>query len=373
MIWTQAARKISELNSRIRIVQGGTSAGKTYSILQCLIFFCLKYPFHISVVSESIPHLRRGALKDFIKLMAHSNLLREKEFNKSTLTYTFANGAMIEFFSVDQPDKLRGARRDILFINECNNVEYEAFTQMEVRTSKFVYLDYNPTHEFWVHDEIMAKQNNFDFIKLTYKDNEAIAPEIIKSIESRQKNEWWWTVYGLGEVGRLEGAIFKNWEEGEFDESLPCAYGLDFGWEPDPTAMSKVAIDEKKKIIYVKELCYANNLTQEHIAEVLKVNTKPNEIIVADSADQRMIDAMYDKNFNIFAATKGAGSVREGIMFMQDYKIVTTADSHNYKKELQNYCWNDKRAGIPIDKHNHLHDSVRYAIEKLRAPSFYFG
>jgi phage terminase large subunit len=373
MIWTKAARRIADLRSRIRIVQGGTSAGKTYAILQCLIFYALKHPFHISIVSESIPHLRRGVLKDFIKIMTETNLLIYPNFNKSTLTYTFENGSVLEFFSADQPDKLRGARRDILFINECNNIEYEAFTQLEVRTNNFVYLDFNPTHEFWVHENLLKKEVEHDFIKLTYKDNEALSKEIIKSIESKKGNEYWWKVYGLGEVGRLEGAIYKNWEEGEFDETLFCTYGLDFGWNPDPTALVKVAIDETKKCIYVKELCYSNNLSQEQIVEVLKINTKQNDIIVADSSDQRLIDSMYQKGFNIFKAEKGAGSVREGIMFIQDYKIIVTSDSYNYKKEIQNYCWNDKRAGIPIDKYNHLQDATRYALEKLRLPNFYFG
>jgi len=372
MIWTTASLKIAKLKKRIRIVQGGTSAGKTYAILQILIGYCVTKQFHVSVVAESIPHLRRGALKDFIKIMVQSGLIKDSAFNKSTLTYTFDNGSTIEFFSADQPDKLRGARRDILFMNECNNMEYEAYLQMEVRTKNFVILDFNPTHEFWVHDDVIPTQEH-EFIKLTYKDNEALSPEIIKSIESKQHNIWWWTVYGLGEIGRLEGAIFKNWEEGEFDESITCAYGLDFGWSPDPTAMTKVAIDEKKKVIYVKELCYSNNLTQEQIVEVLKANTKPNEPIIADGADKRLIDSIYDKGFNISPAEKGAGSVRDGIMFIQDYKIVTTQDSYNFKKELQNYCWNDKRAGIPMDKHNHCCDSLRYAIEKLRSPAFYFG
>jgi phage terminase large subunit len=371
MFWTTASLKISQLQKRVRVVQGGTSAGKTFAILQILIGYCCVHPFHVSIVAESIPHLRRGALKDFLKLLAEAGMIKDSAFNKSTLTYTFDNGSMIEFFSADQPDKLRGARRDILFINECNNIDYEAYLQMEVRTKKFVILDYNPTHEFWVHDEVM--KSDHDFIKLTYKDNEALDGNIIASIESKKHNEWWWTVYGLGEVGRLEGAIFKNWEEGDFDDNLVYSFGLDFGWEPDPTAMSKVAIDEVNKKIYVKELCYANKLTQENIAEVLRVNTKPNDCIIADSADKRIIDSMYDKGFNVVAAEKGPGSIREGIMFIQDYKIIVDKDSHNLKKELLNYCWSDKRAGIPIDKHNHLCDSIRMAIEKLRTPSFYFG
>lgn len=374
MIWTTASKKIAPLTKRIRIIQGGTSASKTYSILQCLIFKCLNYPFHVSVVSESIPHLRRGALKDFLKILAETNLLKASEFNKSTLTYNFQNGAIIEFFSADQPDKLRGARRDILFINECNNIDYEAYLQMEVRTKYFVYLDYNPTHEFWVHEEILNNDKvEKDFVKLTYKDNEALSKEIIKSIESKQNNEWWWQVYGLGEVGRLEGAIFKNWIEGEFDNTLFYSFGLDFGFTNDPTALIKCAIDEKNKLIYLQELCYAKGLSQENIIEVLKKHCTANDSIIGDCSEPRLIEAIYQNGFNIQSAEKGADSVRQGILNIMDYKIIVSPDSINIKKELLNYIWNDKRAGIPMDNYNHSIDALRYGIQALKQPAFYFG
>lgn len=306
--------------------------------------------------------------------MAEANLLKANNFNKSTLTYTFDNGAIIEFFSVDQPDKLRGARRDILFINECNNVDYESFLQLEIRTNNFVFLDFNPTHEFWVHDEIIPNENiEKDFIKINYKDNEYLSTEIIKSLESKKNNEYWWKVYGEGEVGRLEGAIFKNWEEGEFDDNLFYSFGLDFGFSSDPTALSKVAIDEKRKLIYVKELCYAKELSQENILQVLSTHCKPNDMIVGDCSEPRLIDEIYRKGFNIFAAVKGADSIREGIMFMMDYRLIVDPYSHNIKKELLNYVWSDKRSSTPIDKYNHQVDSIRYALEKLREPTFYFG
>lgn len=372
-MWTTAAYKISSLRNRIRVVQGGTSAGKTYSILQLLIFLALNKSYDISIVSESIPHLRRGALKDFLKIMASFGILKEKNFNRSTLTYTFENGSIMEFFSADQPDKLRGARRDILFVNECNNVDLESFNQLEVRTKYFVYLDYNPTHEFWAHTDILGNKDiDSGFIKVTYKDNEALSKQIVDSIESRRNNEYWWRVYGEGEVGILEGAIYKRWAEGGFNNDLPFAFGIDFGFSNDPTALVKVAMDETNKKVYLKELCYSTRLSQEDIIEILNVNCGKNDIIVADSAEQRLIDSIYQKNFNIFSAEKGYGSVRDGILFLQDYEFIIE-DSPNLIKEIQNYSWNDKRAGIPIDKYNHLLDAVRYSVEKLRSPAFYFG
>lgn len=310
-------------------------------------------------------------MRDFINILKELDIYSPRMHNMSDNSFDIGQ-SRIEFFGADQADKLRGARRDYLFINECNNVDEEVFNQLEVRTSKQIFLDFNPTHQFWAHDNLIGREN-VEFVKSSYKDNPFLQDSIIKSIEAKRKNEWWWTVYGLGEIGILEGAIFKKWSEGDFNDTLPVAYGLDFGWNPDPTALCKVAIDEKVKKIYVKELCYSNNLSQEQIAEVLRATTKPNEMIIADSADKRIIDSMYEKNFNIFAAEKGAGSVRDGIMFIQDYEIIVSPDSYNLKKELLNYCWNNKRAGIPIDKYNHLIDSMRYGLEKLRVPSFYFG
>lgn len=374
MILTTATKKISKIRNRIRIIQGGTSAGKTYSILYCLIYLAIKQKLEISIVAESIPHLRRGALKDFKKLMLMMGVYKDSSLNHSTLTYTFLNGSTIEFFSADQPDKLRGARRDILFINECNNIDYEAFTQLEVRTNKFIYLDFNPTHEFWVQTEILANPL-FDagFIKINYKDNEALNEQIIKSIESRRNNEYWWTVYGEGETGVLEGSIFKKYSFGDFDENLSFGFGLDFGFYPDPTACVKVAINETTKKIYLKEICYATELTEGNIIEMLQLNTNKNDSIIADCADKRLIDAIREQGFNISPAEKGAGSIREGLLFMQDYELVVHPGGNNIWKEMQNYSWNDKRAGIPIDKHNHCVDAIRYALEKLRSPDFYFG
>lgn len=373
-MWTTAAYKIANLRNRIRIIQGGTSAGKTYSILQLLIFLCLKNAYDISIVSESIPHLRRGALKDFLKLMAQMGLLKDSNFNRSTLTYTFDNGAIMEFFSADQPDKLRGARRDILFINECNNIDLESFNQLEVRTRLFCYLDYNPTHEFWVQtDLINNKDIDTGFVKVTYKDNEALSKQIIESIESRKSNEYWWRVYGEGETGILEGAIFKNIEQGAFDNSLPYAYGIDFGFHPDPTVCVKIAIDEKRKLIYTKELFNAHKLTEMQIIEMLSQSCGKNDAITADCAEPRLIEAIRDNGFNIYSAEKGDGSVREGILFIQDYKIVYDENSPNLLKSLQNYCWNDKRAGIPRHEFSHFCDAMRYGVQGLRVPAFFFG
>ena len=207
---TTAQRKISKLKKRIRIVQGGTSSSKTFSIIPLLIDYAIfKAKTEISIVSESIPHLRRGALKDFIKIMDWLGMYREEQFNRSTLRYDFVNGSYIEFFSADQADKLRGARRDVLFINECNNITFESYHQLAIRTKRFIYLDYNPTSEFWVHKELVSDPDS-EMIILTYKDNEALDKDLVKEIEkakdkAKESSYWanWWKVYGLGEeIGR---------------------------------------------------------------------------------------------------------------------------------------------------------------------------
>ena len=217
---TEALLKLRKLDNRIKIVRGGTSAGKTICILLILIDYAIKYDGReVSVVSESIPHLRRGALKDFLGILKGLNRYKDGQFNKSTLKYTFTNGSFIEFFSTDQPDKLRGARRTDLFINECNNIPFEAYQQLVVRTSGEIWLDYNPSNLFWVDKELIGKPDT-DFLTLTYKDNDSLPLTIVKEIEkARDKAStstyWanWWRVYGLGEIGSLEGACIPEWKE----------------------------------------------------------------------------------------------------------------------------------------------------------------
>src|SRR6056297_1054250 len=287
---TTAQTKIRKLKKRIRIVQGGTSSSKTFSIIPLLIQYALQKPKQeISVVSESVPHLKRGVIRDFIKIMQWTDLWDANSFNRSDLTYKFDNGSFIEFFSADHPDKLRGARRDVLFINECNNVTFESYQQLAIRTKKFIYLDYNPTNEFWVHREL---KDDADIVVLTYKDNEALEPSIVKEIEkARDKAKYseywanWWKVYGLGQIGSLEGVIFNNWK---IIKSIPkearlIGRGLDFGYSNDPTAIVEVYYLDGKKIL--NEICYQKELTNSQIAKYIKDKVKT----YCDSAEPKSI------------------------------------------------------------------------------------
>lgn len=365
-VYTTAIKKMRKLKKRIKIVQGGTSAGKTFGILPILIDRATKDKLEISIVSESIPHLRRGALKDFIKIMQDTNRWIDPHYNKSLLKYTFANGSFIEFFSVDQPDKLRGARRDILYINEANNVDFESYNQLAIRTSKEVWIDYNPTHEFWAHTELM-KDEDSEFTILTYKDNEALSDAIIKEIEkAREKAKtssyWdnWWKVYGLGEIGSLEGVIFSNWKQIDRipDDARLLGYGLDFGYTNDPTAIIEVYNYNDKRIL--NEICYQSGLVNSDIATFLSKNI----ITYADSAEPKSIEEIRRTGKMIKGVTKGSDSINFGIQIMQNQEYLITSNSTNLIKEFRYYSWdkdkNGKTLNKPIDNFNHGIDAVRY-------------
>lgn len=350
---TTAQKKIAKLKKRIRIVQGGTSSSKTFSIIPMLIDYAYKNPnSEISIVAETIPQIRRGALKDFLKIMDWIGFYNDDQFNKSTLKYTFKNKSYIEFFSADQPNKLRGARRDVLFINEANNVNFEAYHQLAIRTKKFVYLDYNPSSEFWVHTELLS-DNDSDLIVLTYKDNEALDKDLVKEIEkARDKAEtssyWanWWKVYGLGQIGSLEGVVFDNWKQ---VDSIPTdakllGYSMDFGFTNDPTTL--MAIYKMDNELYVDELLYRTNMTNNDIGNFMKsINVVRPYDIIADSAEPKSIQELRLQGFNIQPASKGPDSIKIGIDILKRYQINVTKQSTNLIKELRVYQWEKDKAG----------------------------
>ena len=364
---TTAQKKIAQLKKRIRIIQGGTSSSKTFTILTFLIQYAIDNPnSEISVVAESIPHIKRGALKDFIKIMRWIGNFNEGNFNQSNLTYRFNKGSYIEFFSADQPDKLRGARRDILFINECNNVNFESFQQLNIRTKKFVYLDFNPTSEFWVHTELKDEQDS-DFLILTYKDNEALDNSIVQQIEkNRLKAEtsayWanWWRVYGLGEIGMLEGVIFSNWKTIDIlpKEANLIGIGLDFGYTNDPTAIIEIYNYNGQRII--NELKYQTGMLNSDIANALPKHVP----VYADSSEPKSIEEIKRYGITIKGVTKGKDSINYGIDVMQRNEYLVTSNSTNLIKELRAYCWDTDKQGTrlnkPIDTNNHAIDALRY-------------
>ena len=370
-IVTTALKKLLRLKKRIKVVRGGTSASKTFSILPILIDRAIKTPnLEISVVSESIPHLRRGALKDFLKIMMALGRYNDNQFNKSTLKYTFANGSYIEFFSVDQPDKLRGARRNVLYVNECNNVDFDSYYQLAIRTSGEIWLDYNPSSLFWVDREII-NQDDVDFITLTYLDNEALSETIVKEIESAKEKAktssyWanWWQVYGLGQTGSLEGVCIPDWQEIQLPtEARLLCYGMDWGYSNDPTSL--IAMYKYNDAYIFDELIYQKGLLNSDISDLLKTNGV-NDIIYADSAEPKSIAELNSYGHNVLPVSKGRDSIVYGLNLINQNKVYITSRSKNLINELRNYTWMVDKQGNklnkPIDAYNHAIDAMRYAI-----------
>lgn len=370
---TEALNKLRKLQNRIRIVRGGTSAGKTICILAILIDYAITNKGkEVSVVSESIPHLRRGALKDFLSIMQGMNRYDEKKFNRSTLKYTFSNGSFIEFFSTDQPDKLRGARRTDLYINECNNVNFESYNQLAVRTSGTIWLDFNPVSRFWVDKELVGSEDA-DFVTLTYKDNSSLPDSIVKEIEKAKakastSSYWsnWWKVYGLGEVGALEGVCIPDWKEIPHvpDDARLICYGMDFGYSIDPTSI--VALYKYNNGYIFDELLSRKGMLNSDISTYLN-NNDVRDVIYADSAEPKSIAELVSYGHQVFPVSKGRDSIVYGINLINQNDIYVTQRSKNLIRELQGYLWLQDKQGNTLQKPNptsgdHSIDAARYAL-----------
>lgn len=377
---TIAFHRLKELQSRIRIVKGGTSASKTVSILCLLINYAIRNDGkEISVVSESVPHLRRGALKDFLAILKGLNRYNDSQYNKSTLKYTFTNGSYIEFFSTDQPDKLRGARRTDLYINECNNVPFDAYTQLATRTSGTIWLDYNPSSLFWVDKELIG-QPDTDYITLTYKDNDALPESIVREIEKAKEKaktstywENWWKVYGLGEQGSLEGVCIPDWKEIDRipEDARLMAYGMDFGYSVDPTTL--IGLYKWNEAYIYDEVLYKKGMLNRDISRFIS-QQDIKENIVADSAEPKSIAELQGYGHSIYGVSKGRDSVVYGINLINQNEIYVTARSKNLKRELQGYVWAKDKEGNTLQKPTGEHpdciDAARYVLtDQLENPN----
>lgn len=384
MVLTGVARKtIAAWKRHLRYISscGGTRSGKTYSILQTFILALieevnLQKPASVnSVVSESMPHLQRGAIRDVKAIMEKEGLWEEARWNETQHTYTWGNGSVLEFFSVDNAGKVHGSARDRLFINEAQNIPYEIARQLFVRTRGQIVCDYNPTHSFWLNEVVEARQNCIT-IRSTYRDNEFLTPEQVAEIESNRNDRNWWKVYGEGQIGTLDGLIY----EFELCDSLPQVtemdhlveiQGMDFGFTNDPTARVQVVADPRKKIAWVRQRCYRTHMLNKHIIEDLQADgvSKRTEIY-ADCAEPKSIAEIREAGYNVIPCDKDAPVKSDKLKFqlqwMQGWHLYVTKDSVDFIKELRNYTWDKDKDGNPlnqpIDKWNHLADSYRYAL-----------
>jgi phage terminase large subunit len=360
------------MTKKVRAVQGGTSASKTISILMYLIHLAQadKISTLTSVTAESTPHLKRGALRDFQNIMKGHNYWKEDEWNATDKIYTFKKtGSQIEFFSADQPEKLRGGRRDRGFMNEANNMTLEQFDEFEVRTREFVYLDWNPTIDFWFYTDIEPNRSDTERIVINYLDNEALDQSTVNSIEQRKNRKQWWQVYGLGLLGETEERIYTGWN---IIESIPheaklVRYWIDFGYSNDPTSIG--AVYEYNNGYILDELTYQKGLLNKQIADVI-LNQEQKALVIADCAEPKSIDEIKQYGITILPAEKGPDSIRNGIAVVQDQRISITQRSVDTIKEYRNYVWIKDKDGRILneasDIWNHSMDGLRYAITSLK-------
>lgn len=359
---------VKECKAKIQVHQGGTRSGKTYSILTALIELCHKNSgLVVTICRKTFPALRATAMRDFFEILNREDIYNPDLHNKSDATYQLW-GNMVEFISIDQPQKVRGRKRDVLFINEANEINLEDWRQLLLRTTGRVLIDYNPSDQFhWIYDEVIPREDAA-FFQTTYKDNPFLPQSVVLEIERfKEADENFWRVYGLGERGASQATVFTHWKEIDQipNEFKPLNYGLDFGYTNDPTAIVQTFTDGHG--FAVDELCYATRLTNSDISKVLRDSgVTRSDVIICDSAEPKSIDEIHAHGFNTHGARKGKDSVKNGIQFLHSRPLLVTARSVNVIKELRNYKWkedkNGKQLNEPVDSFNHAIDAMRYAI-----------
>lgn len=351
------------------INQGGTSSTKTYSILQLLLVLSIKHRFKIDVVGLSVPHLKSGVLNDMQAICRNAGFEFDEYYKEGDKVFKYGAGS-ITFLAFDKLGKAHGGRRDILYLNEANHLNYNIAEQLMIRTRKKVFIDYNPTNAFWVHKNILVNEpEKATLIKSTYKDNPFLEQSIIDSIESRRGdgNNNFWRVYGMGELGIAEGLVFNNFEQKDFDIESFENYrnGVDWGFSQDPFACIRCAIEGRN--LYICKEIYQKGLLNKDSAPAVKEMTR-NEIVRCDSAEPKSVAEYRQYGINAISVRKGAGSVESGVKFLQSFEhIYIHPTCPNTYDEFCNYQWkldkNGEEMPEPVDAYNHAIDAIRYALE----------
>lgn len=349
-------------------LQGSARSSKTYNVLIWLIVYCLSHPnTRLSIVRATLPAIKGSVLVDFKEILQRMGIYNERSLNKSELIYTFANGSWAEFFSTDSEQKLRGRKRDILFVNEANELGFIEWQQLKMRTTRLSIIDYNPSFsdEHWICETVNQDPRTFHSVT-TYLDNPFLEQTVIDEIESlREKNQSLWQVYGLGQQAVIEGLVFKHFG---ICETIPPHVrhrfiGMDFGFTNDPTAICEVALDGDA--LYIDEIAYRTQMLSSDIITTLR-EAAPKMRIISESADPRLIQEIYRAGIDIHPVKKFPGSIEAGLAKMQEYRIIITKRSTNVAKELRNYTYRQDKDGrwlnVAIDCYNHAIDAVRYVV-----------
>ena len=357
-------------NKRFRVHQGGTRSGKTYAVCQYLAYLLRssEEPLTISIIRKTLPALKGSVQRDFIQILEQLGMYYQGVHNKAENTFKYRNH-LVEFLSVDEPQKIRGRKRDIAYLNEANELNIEDFRQINMRTTGFIILDFNPSDPIhWIYDEIIPRDDCDTWIT-TYKDNKFLSPELVFEIERmRERDPDYWRVYGEGlQATYSKRQIYSNWQfipEADMPEFDDPIIGLDFGYSNDPTAA--VLVQKVNDKLYVKELLYQTGMTNNEIAEWLKANGYDQVLVYADSAEPKSIEEIKRLGCWIKPAIKGQGSIMAGISLIKEFDVYATDTSKNLMKEYHNYYWEELKDGTiinkPLDKMNHLQDSLRYAV-----------
>lgn len=368
----------SDPNVRFFVDQGGTSSGKTYCLMQRLIELSIKEPRAvITVAGQDLPNLKVGALRDMENIVSQNSWLRNWFVcNKSDHYYRGKNFSLIEFKAYKDAQDAKNGKRDYLFVNEANGITYEVFWQLAIRTRKQVFIDYNPSARFWVHDKIIGRKD-CKLIISDHRSNRFLSKAEHDKIENISDKELW-EVYARGITGKITGLIYTNWDI--VDElppveecKIPPVYGLDFGYANDPTALEEIRLAHGD--LWIDEYIYQpgllncdSNHREPNIVDIMRDNgiTRHN-LIVADCAEQKSIDEIKKENFWIIASVKGAGSIVNGIDVVKRYRMHVTRRSVGAISELGKYKWAVDRDGNstnqPIDRFNHAMDAIRYAAQ----------
>ena len=355
---------------RYVVSRGGTRSGKTYAILQILDFLVEKDHAGdvTSVVSETLPHLKKGAIRDF-ETIRGTTLKDDPAWNESDHIYTYPGGGKLEFFSVDTPGKVQGPGRKRLYENEAIHLKYDTHRQLAVRTTGIIFMDYNPEQVSWIDEKILTR-DDVQVLDSTYLDNDYLTEEQVREIESNRGDSNWWRVFGEGKTGHLEGLIFPDFIQvdslPEKSDGMIETYGLDYGFTNDPTTLIHCYVDNRKKEIWLDEVCYRTGMLNEDIAAVMKQEGIGRAVrVYADSAEPKTNETIRRYGFNIEGSYK-ATKIAEQLQAMKGYKIYVTKRSLNLIRELRGYVWmrdkNGEWLNELVDILNHTIDAARYAV-----------